>query len=469
MMQVVNPARTQSITRRQKPARAHRLATAYLYSLAGVGLVALTGVVTGVLSSRTLGPIGRGELTALLLLPGLFGSLGNPGISQAVGYLDAPSRNRSNPFAGAALIAAFGIGLILCLCLLPFLWLLLPNLPGNMLLPAAICLLAIPISFAYSAMRGSELASGHFRSYNLLQVCVGAGQVLFMLLFWGVGEASAATFALAVVLAVSVVLLARVHIVVRLFLSGRVSCRAVVAVLRKMWEFTQPELAGLVLLRCDVLLLAPLISNERLGFYTVALALAFGQAFIASPMSQVCFHSTSSAPDRESAVSMLARQFRIFQVLFFAVAVLGISIAPALIRIAFGSKFVASVPAARILILSMAIWSCSQILEGGLRGLDLTRLCVLSNLLGLIVILSCSPWLVRTFGIDGMAAAALGAQVASLISKLWMLRLRTGCELRAFWAFSSSGVGEVVSTITTEIQVIFNSRRAESLETVGSL
>src|SRR5205807_1330600 len=102
-------------------------------------------------------------------------------ISQAVGYLESPARNRSTPIVGAALVAAFGVAFGLCVCLLPFLRLLLPNLPHHMLLPAAICLLSIPLSYVFSAMRGAELSSGHFRSYSLLQVSVGVCQPAFML------------------------------------------------------------------------------------------------------------------------------------------------------------------------------------------------------------------------------------------------------------------------------------------------
>src|SRR5258708_1803607 len=126
----------------------------YFYSLAATGIIALAGVTTGVLSTRLLGASGRGELTALLLLPGLVGRLGNVGMLQAVAFLDSPSR-RLKPaerVPAAALIAALGAGCLLALLLLPFLSFLLPNLSSGLLIPASLCLLYIPLNFVFSVL-----------------------------------------------------------------------------------------------------------------------------------------------------------------------------------------------------------------------------------------------------------------------------------------------------------------------------
>ena len=444
------------------------LRSAYFYSMAGVGAVALAGITTGILSSRTLGAKGRGELTALLLLPGLVGRLGNIGMSQAVGFLDSPARNDPRQAAGAALVSGFGIGSALFVCLLPFLSLLLPNLPGDMILPAAICLLYIPLNFIYSVLLGADLAAGDFRSYNLLQVSAGAGQVIFMTIFWRMGRASATTFGVAVVLSVSIVLLARTPTLARMLSLGGITRAAAGRVLLKAWQFAQPELAGLALLRCDVLLLARMVSNEALGLYTVAMAVAFGQALIANPLAQVCFHSTSSATDRAAAIDSLARQFRFLQILFLAIAGIAIAIAPTLIRAAFGARFSASAPAARILILGMTVWSCSQILEGGLRGMDLARLCSWSNLLGLGALLASAGVLVRTFGIAGMATAMLAGQGASFAAKLFLLRRTAHCRIANFWAFSLAGLDEFRAVASLQVRHLIRRVRPGPLETVGS-
>lgn len=436
------------------------LKSAYLHSLAGVGLVALTGVTTGILSSRTLGAQGRGELTALLLLPGLLGPLGITGISQAVGYLDSPARNTGKSIAGPALAAALCAGCLIALCLLPFLALLLPNLRRSLLVPAALCLVYLPLGFIYAVLRGADLAAGRFRTYNLLQVSVGIGQVAFMLLFLGIGRPSPATFAAAVVLAVVAVLVARSPVLYRMIARADLTSANLRLVLIKAWRFVQPELSGLALLRCDVLLLARLVSTEALGLYTVAMAVAFGQALTANPLAQVCFHSTSSAPTRAAATEALARQFRLLQILFIGMAGLVVAIAPTLIRLGFGPRFLGSARSAVILVLAMTVWSCSQLLEGGLRGMDLARLCSWANLAGLAVLVACAGSLVHAFGIAGMAVAMLAGQTASLAAKLILMRRTLGCDLSPFWVFSRRGLEEIWAMARLHVR---------RLEAVGSV
>jgi O-antigen/teichoic acid export membrane protein len=444
-----------------------RLTTAYFYSLTGVSLVALTGIATGIVSSRSLGPNGRGELTAVLLLPTLFAAVGNLAITQTVGYLDSPARQQSSPIAGAAVLAALMAGLAVCLCLVPFLALLLPNLHGPMLGSAAICLIAIPLNFVFSVIRGEQLAQGHFRLYNVLQVAVGIGQVVFMLAFVVVGRASVTTFGVSIVLAVAVVVVACAHIFARMISAGSVTVPAIAQVLSKSWAFAQPEIARLVLLRADVFVLARMVSNEELGLYAAASAVAFGQAFTASPISQVCFYSTSTAPDRATAVALLARQFRLYQILAIVLACVAVAIAPVLIRVAFGERFAASAQTSRILILSMAVWSCSQIIEGGLRGLDLARVSTLSNLIGLGILLVCSLWMVQTFGIAGMAASLLIAQSAALIASIWIMRVKTQCSLGQFSVFSRAGLDEAWTLAMKQIRALIRGSHATAVESVG--
>jgi O-antigen/teichoic acid export membrane protein len=419
--------------------------SAYFYSLAATGMIALAGIATGVLSTRLLGARGRGELTALLLLPGLIGRLGNVGMLQAVAFLDNPARNQkpTDRIPAVALIAALGMGCLFVLLLLPFLSFLLPNLSSDLLIPAGLCLLYVPFNFAFSVLLGEHMAEGNFAAYSMRQVLVGLAQLTLMTAFWRAQVASPTTFGLAVVLAVVVVLLGDVSSLRRITNAGQMTWNSAMRVLAKAWEFTKPELAGLALLRCDVLLLARLVSNEDLGFYSVALAVAMGQAVTASPLAQICFHSTSNAPDRLSAVRSLARQFRLLQLLFLGIGVLAIAVAPVLIRTAFGVRFAASIRSTDIMILTMLVWSCSQVLEGGLRGMDLSRLCSWGNLLGLAILLCSGPILVHFFGIAGMAAAALAGQSVSLATKLFFLWKETHARLSGFWALSQPGLKEL--------------------------
>jgi O-antigen/teichoic acid export membrane protein len=429
--------------RRAPPVPRVRLGRAYAQSLAGTGVVVLMGVVSGVLTTRLLGAEGRGELTLLMLVPALTSRLGNCGLTQSVAYLESPTRRLRSLSAGSAMCLAALLGLAQCALLAPVLGMLLPALSGRQAPVAETCLIYIPITYVLYVLLGCDLADGDFGRYNLFQALPVVLYAATLALLWMAGLVSPASFALGNVGAWLVVL------VLRLARSGRYVVRPDINVsrmwliLRQGWRFFVPELAGLALLRADTALLARMVSAEELGLYYVALAVAMGQAATANPIAQVCFRSTSSNSDLAASVSTLVRQFRIFQLVFVATAVLSMAAAPTVIRIAFGAEFLRSAISTYLLIGTMAAWSCSQLLDNGLRGFGYARFGTLSNTLGLASVLLVGPPLVRALGIKGMAAAACFGQCLSVFVKIALMKKEMGCPLSSWWGLSRSGVLEL--------------------------
>jgi O-antigen/teichoic acid export membrane protein len=199
--------------------------------------------------------------------------------------------------------------------------------------------------------------------------------------------------------------------------------------------FALPELAGLALMRIDYPVLAYMVHPKQIGLYAVALAIAGGQAATASPVSQVCFRLASGTQDPTGPARLL-RQFRIFQAVFATIAIAAIAATPIMIAAAFGAEFLAATGTARWLTAAMAIWSCSQLLENGMRGLGAAMPCAWANLGALVVTTGLAPILVTHRGILGMGIAIFVGQALSLIAKASLFSRQYGFRCADFWGLN---------------------------------
>ena len=151
---------------------------------------------------------------------------------------------------------------------------------------------------------------------------------------------------------------------------------------------------------------------------------------------------------------MLAGQFRLLQTVFLLITIGSMLVVPFLIKVAFGTQFLKSTTTAYWLIAAMSLWSCSQVLDHGLRGLGRGRLAAWSNIMGLGLILSAGPLLVARFGITGMGAAMCLAQAVSLAAKLLLLNRGNTVRATDFWGLNRPTLMRIV----THLGIVWRSR-----------
>jgi O-antigen/teichoic acid export membrane protein len=331
--------------------------------------------------------------------------------------------------------------------LIPFIGTFLPILPTGHYFTVVILMLLVPITYVMYVLLGVDLGQGSFLRYNLYQALPVVLYVPLLIFLAVLGKATPLTFAMATLGAWLAVVALRFPETARLLFSDRVRYLEVRQVLACGLNFALPELAGLALLRIDYPILVRMVSAKELGYYAVALAVGAGQAAMASPVGQVCFHATSSAGDTDISRGMLTRQFRFLQVVFAIIAAVSMLVAPLLIRIAFGSRFLGSVSTTYWLIGAMLLWSCSQVLDYGLRGLGCPKLAVWSNILGLVLVLVAGPVLITRLGIAGMGAAMCLGQAVSLGTKVALLTGRNGLRLGEFWGFNRITLTEIAGAL----------------------
>jgi O-antigen/teichoic acid export membrane protein len=306
-----------------------------------------------------------------------------------------------------------------------------------------LCLLYIPVTYVFNVLLGLDLGEGNFLRYNGSQALNSLLNVLMLTGLSLGGLASPSSFALATVVAALGVLGSRASALMRCGKHAHICLSTLRQVVARGWQFSMPELAGLALLRIDYVLLVRMVSPEALGLYAVSLAVATGQAATANPVAQVCFHTTSSARTFKDSISTLSHQFRLFQVLFALITATSLLVSPLVVRIAFGPRYLGAITTTQILIVAMAVWSCSQLLDNGLRGAGYPHLCTWSNLFALVTLLIVARLMVRQLGIDGMAIAMGLGQSVSLAAKFFLLKRSVGCRLSDFWGFDKATLAEL--------------------------
>jgi len=427
---------------------------AYAHSIVGTAVIAAMGVCSGVLTARLLGPVARGQLAMLMLLPSLTIRIGNLGLTQAIAHLINPVRCGGRAVGPNAIVLALLLGCAECCIGIPLLDVALPNLPAYDRSAALILMLLVPATYVIYVLIGVDLGHGRFLRYSLYQALPVVLYVPILLALALAGKTTARTFALANLWAWLLVVGVRAPEALHLLLSGPVRIGDISRILISGFNLALPELAGLALLRMDYPILVRMVPADELGYYAVALAVGAGQSATANPVAQVCFHATSSATDRRDGLEMLAGQFRLLQPVFLLITIGSMLVVPFLIKVAFGTQFLKSTTTAYWLIAAMSLWSCSQVLDHGLRGLGRGRLAAWSNIMGLGLILSAGPLLVARFGITGMGAAMCLAQAVSLAAKLLLLNRGNTVRATDFWGLNRPTLMRIV----THLGIVWRSR-----------
>jgi Na+-driven multidrug efflux pump len=87
----------------------------------------------------------------------------------------------------------------------------------------------------------------------------------------------------------------------------------------------------------------------------------------------------------------------------------------------------------------------AQVLDQGLRAACHPRAGVFSNLLGATFLFAVGIPACSRFGINGMAAAMLGAQVVSLLFLAGFCVVRLGLPASLLWPFARTTISEVTA------------------------
>jgi O-antigen/teichoic acid export membrane protein len=100
-----------------------------------------------------------------------------------------------------------------------------------------------------------------------------------------------------------------------------------------------------------------------------------------------------------------------------------------------------------------------ETLEQGLRAASHPRLGIISNLLGLAILLGLGVPAYQSFGIAGVAAAVCMGQAASLAALIGFCVFALNMKLELFWAFDASTFHELKAVAVSLLKRLSPARR----------
>ena len=327
---------------------------------------------------------------------------------------------------------------------LPF---FLPADKLSLLTSARLFGLYLPATFITVALTGIDQGRGRFGRFSVFQVIPGALYLLAILcVIWPTGRISPGTFALASLTAVICTAILRTVQDWKPIVGSRPNLALAFRLLRRGFSFYIPTLAGLALLRADMFLLVRLAPAAAIGAYAVAQAVSSGQVGVINPFVQVGFADVAQQTDSDQVASI-------------GMGILAIAVTPWGIRLFFGAEFVSATTATYFLIGAAAFWGMGETLEQGLRAASHPRLGIISNLLGLAILLGLGVPAYQSFGIAGVATAVCMGQAASLAALIGFCVFVLNMKLKLFWAFDASTFHELKGVAVSLLKRLSPARR----------
>jgi O-antigen/teichoic acid export membrane protein len=425
-------------------------------SIAASVVILFFTAIGGVLSARYLLPIGKGELTAVILWPTLLATIGNLGLVDAVTYYSARHHDDSRQILSTALALALGASAVLVAAGYFLLPVLLSKYGTVTVQSARSFLVYIPISLAATLMMATLQGNLRLGAYNALRAMVQILTVAGMLLAVVVGRATVWGFVAATLTANILTFSAATLVVLKTgWLRWPFPSVSARPLLRFGLQSQLGSLASVLNLRLDQMLMSTLMSAPLLGIYVVAVTVAGLATVPPATLGVIAAPRISWEQDPAARLHSWGRllRFSVLLQLIFACALW--TLAPSIVQLAFGPGFGASASVSRILIVASFPLGLNTMLAIGFRAFNrpLTPSTAETVSLGTTVI---GLWLLLPrYGILGAAWASLVAYSVTcgyLFSRVYTQLGITPLELleprrkdwRDAWALFLRHVPEVV-------------------------
>jgi O-antigen/teichoic acid export membrane protein len=402
-------------------------------AVAGVGSGLITSqvimAVTAILSSRWLGPSGKGLVVAATTWGQLLGWFAGMGVAVAiqVRVAEAPDESKS-----AATSTALGNGLLYSAVvgtsvgLVSFILLArsLAGLGSDSTTVVALAVLPLPLSVFTPVLLSVQLALGRNRIYSLATVLGSLSTLGLVLSAMAVGKLSPIVLICCYLLGSMIPLMT---------LTRKLPWKCVnisLVILRQDMRFGfRMSLSGvmaLVNLRLDVLVMTMFLTSRDIGLYSAANNVMMPVVSIPAAIAMI---TTSRAAKLQAEMGSQVAAESVWnssrQAFFISLAggLFLAAAAPFVVPALLGEVYRPSIPIIWILITGNIARSVMGVVIAGANGMRRPRAGYVSEGIGLAFTLVLLPVLLPRWGIAGAAATSVVSYFLASIASLWWLML----------------------------------------------
>ena len=409
---------------------------------------AVTGMVSGILLARLLGPAGKGDYYIIVLIPATAMVVLQLGIPRAFGFFSARGRTTGIiAKANVLTLAMSAAAILILLALLPlFRQSLLDGIEPQQVLFAFIAFpLALNAAYTTAIVMGRKAV----RWYSSVNIAYSIGGIVLLVAILG-GLGPSVNGAILVFLGSSLILTIGSFVAARRVATADVGSESVSY--RELFRYGLPffpgSLAAFFSYRVDAFLIAFLIANsaEPLGYYSLAVGFAEMVFFFPRAVATLFFPHVAGSPreDSDRQVAMMSRVTILITGTFAGLMIPGAVVLIWLILPAFVPSLLPLV----VLLPGVVAFSATFVLSGYLNGIDRPGITSTAALISLAVNIAANLILIPRLGIVGASVASLiSYSLSSLMLTAIAARL-TGTPLLDFWVPRVSDIQFVAATST---------------------
>lgn len=395
-----------------------------------IRIIALLGNVgSGLLTAAFLGPDGRGEQAALMIMPSILGAVSTLGLHASLIYNVRSDPENGPRYFGNALLLCLGSSLLACLvgwAALPY---FLSQYRANTIELARILLFCVPFAISSPLLTGVLEAHGQFGVANRVLYVQSLGTLVLLLLLafggWMTPHITAWAYISPCVPAFAY-LWWQANRVIR----PRPAWRGVYT--RRLLDFGLRfygvDILGGLSGYVDQAVIVFLLDPASVGAYAVALSLSRVLSVAQGAVATVLFPSVAGK-DKTNVVEVVARVTRVMCVVN-AVLAAGVAVAgPTLLLLLYGARFNAAVTPFLILLVEAVVTSAARTLAQAFTSSGRPGAVTTIELVGVVASIGAMLVLVPLFGINGAASATLFAGCVRLACVAGSFRSILGMRL----------------------------------------
>lgn len=382
------------------------------------------GLINSILLSHWLGPVGRGEIAAAMLWPGLLIYLSSMGLIVSSMYFSSVPDAKPRVVLNNAIL----MGLLLSGIALPLAFLALPILlksqSAYVISASRAYLIVIPLSLI--TQFGMGVLQGRLRlvELNWLRVIIPTGYLAGTIVLMAMGRL---TLIHILVLHVGLSVAALVSTLAVLIRAGiRPGVQTDAGLAKQMLSYGAKvhvgQVSGLANVNLDQVLMAAWLPPAYLGLYVVAVSSAGLSQMLSQAVQTVTMPGIAREASDTERGTILQSVFRRYWLLSLGIMLAMAVTLPLLIPIIFGRAFSPAIWPAEVLLLASCFKGAEQVLGGGAGASGNPWLGSKASLVALVVTVGLLYALLRRIGIMGAAIATAAAYLAELTVVIYGLR-----------------------------------------------
>jgi O-antigen/teichoic acid export membrane protein len=372
-----------------------------------VASVAVQGVniASGVLIARTLGPSGRGALTAIIMWPQFLAYGLSFGIPVASVYWLKRRPEEANRLAGAAFVLSLVLGVaaaIVGFFIIPH---SLHTYTSTQIRFAQKLVVVTPLALLAVTIVAFVQSAGSFRTFNLFRFFSPVSVLIVLLLERASNHLNATSAAIAYLLSATP---ATVLIAIWVWRHYKPKFRGVLGASKLLLGYGVRawggDLLGTIASQIDRILIVGMLNPEMMGLYVVAQSAAGVLAVLPTAVSPVTLPK-SSGLGTEAIIELTGRAVRVTLFVMIIAALPLWFCGGLLIKLVYGAKFLRSASILPFLVAEAILDGMTSVLSQAFLAAGFPGTVSLLQGTGLITSIPLLYWFIPRFGARGAALA----------------------------------------------------------------